>query len=389
VKTKWTTLIERGEKLRRELHRRPEVAWQEQQTALTIREALSQASISWRPCADTGTVATLAANSNGRHLAFRGDIDALRITEASGVAWESEIPGYMHACGHDGHTAALMATAWYLKQRESELAGPVSILFQPAEEGGHGAREMIKGGALEGVDAIFGWHNWPMISFGKAVCPDGPVMSANGTFTITLAGRGGHSSEPQKCHDPLLAAAAVTLALQQIVSRRAAPHEPLVVSVTYINSPTEETTIPDRVTLGGTIRCADADARNRVFAMIQEIAVHQAAGYGVSAEVEVRPRYDATINHSAEAGQMRNALSDVLGPTWRCEELALPIMASEDFGYYLQQVPGAFALIGSDDGLIEHNHPCHSPHYDFNDRLIPLVVRVFARLAGLVVDEEM
>ena len=387
MKTNWTTLIERAEKLRRELHRRPEIAWQEQQTALTIREALSQASISWSPCAETGTVATLAANTNGRHLAFRGDIDALQITEASGMAWESETPGNMHACGHDGHTAALMATAWYLKERESELAGPVSFLFQPAEEGGHGAREMIKHGALEGVDAIFGWHNWPMLPFGQAVCPDGPVMSANGTFKITLVGRGGHSSEPHKCRDPLLAAAAVTLALQQIVSRRAAPQEPLVVSVTYIDSPIAETTIPDRVSLGGSIRCADAEARDRVFAMIQEIALHQAAGYGVAAEVELRPRYNATINHREEAAQMRSALSDALGPAWKCEEMALPIMASEDFGYYLQQIPGAFALIGSDDGLTEHQQPCHSPQYDFNDQLIPVVVRVFARLAGLVVDE--
>ena len=154
--TSWKALVKDAVELRRDLHRQPELTWAEQQTAATIRERLTQLDIDWRVCAGTGTVATLNPEAKGRHLALRADIDALPIAEASGVAWSSEADGCMHACGHDGHTAALFATARWLKQHEDELPGPVTLLFQPAEEGGHGAKKMIEDGALEGVDAIFG-----------------------------------------------------------------------------------------------------------------------------------------------------------------------------------------------------------------------------------------
>ncbi|MBD3816127.1 MAG: amidohydrolase, partial [Halothiobacillus sp.] len=207
----WAQNIQEATALRHRLHRSPELSWQEHGTAQIIRSQLKALDIPWRACANTGTVATLAPNATGRHIALRGDIDALPITEQTVVDWISQTPGVMHACGHDGHTATLMAVARWLKTNESALAGPVSLLFQPAEEGGHGARVMIEDGALDGVDWIFGWHNWPAIPFGQAVCPDGPVMAANGIFEIELTGRGGHASQPELCRDPVLAAAAVTL----------------------------------------------------------------------------------------------------------------------------------------------------------------------------------
>ncbi len=379
---RWQTMLSGAVTLRRELHRRPEVAWQEEATAATIRRELTQAGIDWRPCAGTGTVATLAPDAPGRHLALRADIDGIPVTEATMAPWASQHDGVMHACGHDGHTAALFAASWWLKHQESQLPGPVSLLFQPAEEGGHGAREMIADGALEGVDAIFGWHNWPAIRFGQAVCPDDAVMAANSTFHIRLTGRGGHASQPEECRDPVLAASAITVALQQVVSRRLPAQRAAVLSVTNIEAANPETVIPDSAYLSGSIRVSATAQRTTVEEALTDVAQSTARAYGVTADVEIRPRYGATVNHSTQAGEMRAALAEELGAGWHSAGTLVPIMASEDFSYYLGEVPGAFAVIGADDGH-GHDVPCHSPRYDFNDRLLPPVARLLTRLAGV------
>jgi hippurate hydrolase len=366
---------------RRALHTHPELTWQEEETAAAVRAGLESAGLAWRACAGTGTLATLAPGAAGRHIALRADLDALPITEASGRQWSSANPGCMHACGHDGHTATLMAAAFWLKQHEEQLPGPVTLLFQPAEEGGHGAKKMIEDGALKGIDAIYGWHNWPAIPFGQALCPDGAVMAGNGTFEIFLKGQGGHASQPEACRDPVLAASAITLALQQIVARRLAPQHAAVVSLTSIEAPSGPTVIPDTAKMGGSIRLAQSEDREIINALIEEVAVNTAAAYGVTAEVRLQPRYDATVNHASEAALMREALSAELGVDWHATNTPAPIMASEDFSYYLKEIPGAFALIGADDGK-GHDIPCHSPRYDFNDSLIPIVTRLYARLAG-------
>ncbi len=383
----WNEVIGASVAFRRNLHRQPELPWQEENTAASIRASLDNLGISWRECAGTGTVATLAPKAVGRHIGLRADIDALPIREANKHDWVSTRDGCMHACGHDGHSAALMSTAAWLKAHEDKLPGPVTLLFQPAEEGGHGAKKMIEDGALKGIDAIFGWHNWPAIPFGKAVCPDGAVMAGNGTFRITLQGSGGHASQPENTRDPVLAASAVTMALQQIIARRVTPQNAAVVSVTSIEAPSGETVIPDTARLAGSIRIADPTDRARIDGMIEEIAKAQAKAYGVEATVEIFPRYDATINHASEAGQMRAAIAEDLGNDWHFNDLPVPIMASEDFSYYLKEIPGAFALIGADDGN-GHHEPCHSPRYDFNDRLLPIVTRIYARLAGAPLPEQ-
>ena len=377
----WAQNVQEATELRHRLHRTPELSWQEHGTAQTIRAELQALGIPWRVCADTGTVATLAPMAPGRHIALRGDIDALPITEQTDTEWASQTPGVMHACGHDGHTATLMAVARWLKANESKLPGPVSLLFQPAEEGGHGARVMIEDGALDGVDWIFGWHNWPAIPFGQAICPDGPIMAANAIFEIELTGRGGHASQPELCRDPVLAAAALTLNLQQIVSRRLPPQSAAVVSVTSINAPSGITVIPQTARLAGSVRVSQTGLRAEIGQLIEEISQSTAQTYGVQAKVVVTPRYQATINHAEPAAHYRETLDLVLGPKWCNTALPVPIMASEDFSYYLEQIPGAFALIGADDGQ-GHDAPCHSPHYDFNDRLIDPVGRIFASLIG-------
>lgn len=379
---RWKTIVDDALELRHALHRRPELPWAEHKTAETIRARLTALGIDWRACAETGTVATLAPERAGRHIALRADIDALPIEERSGVPWISLDEGCMHACGHDGHTATLYAAAAWLKQHEDELPGPVSLLFQPAEEGGHGARRMIEGGALKGVDAIFGWHNWPAIPYGQAACPDGAVMAGNGTFKIVLRGRGGHASQPELCRDPVLAGSAVVVALQQIVSRRLPPQQPVVLSVTSFDARSGVTVIPDQAVLEGSFRLSDPGVRESLHAMIEEIANSTAAAYGVDSEVELFPRYAPTVNHGPEAALYRRALQEEFGPEALSTSVALPIMASEDFSYYLDEIPGAFALIGADEGR-HHPHPCHSPEYDFNDALIPPVARIYSRLAGI------
>lgn len=378
----WNDVITTAIAFRRTLHKHPELSWQETQTAQRIRSALSELSIAWRPCADTGTVATLAAQAAGKHIALRADIDALPIREQTGKAWASHTEGCMHACGHDGHAATLMATAHWLKAHEDQLPGPVTLLFQPAEEGGHGAKRMIEDGALQGVDEIYGWHNWPAIPLGQAVCPDGTVMAGNGTFEIEVKGQGGHASQPELCRDPVLGAAAIVVALQHVVARRLPPQDATVLSVTSIEAPSAATVIPDTARIGGSFRIAQTHTRERLEQLIQDIATATAAAHDLACDVKVHPRYGATVNHPAQAERFRAALQDEFGEHGLSQTTAIPIMASEDFSYYLQEIPGAFALIGADDGLHEHQRPCHSPEYDFNDALIAQVARLYSRLVG-------
>ena len=381
MKPDWQAIIEEATDFRHALHRQPELTWQEEQTAVKVRERLDKLDIAWRACATHGAVATLAPKASGKHVALRADMDALPINELTDVPYKSEIPGCMHACGHDGHTATLWAAAAWLKRHEDKLPGPVSLLFQPAEEGGHGAEKMIEDGALKGVDEIFGWHNWPMIPFGQAVCPDGAVMSGNGTFHIDIKGKGGHASQPEINRDPVIAAAAITLNLQQIISRRLPPQSDVVVSVSSINADAFPTVTPETARIEGSIRLAQPELRSRINELITQITQDTARTYGVEASVENKPRYEATINHAGPAQTYRDVLRQEFGDDWQMKSLAIPIMASEDFSYYLNEIPGAFALIGMAEGD-QFQYGCHSPHYQFNDQLLAPVARLYARLAG-------
>jgi len=373
---------------RRDLHRAPELTWEECETAEWIRKQLTGMEIPWRAFAETGTVATLTPEGDpGPHRAFRADMDALPIQEQTGVPYASQIDGKMHACGHDGHMAALLGTAHWFNQHLSELPGPVSFVFQPAEEGGHGARRMLEEGALEGVDEIYGWHNWPALPLGKALCPDGTVMSGNGTFRITVSGEGGHASQPEEARDPVLAAAAITLNVQQIVSRRLPPQANAVLSVTSVDGRSSTTIIPAQVVLEGSFRFSEPSLQSCLVAHLTEISQNTAASYGVHADVEIFPRYGATVNHADSAARYREALEEEFGNEFDHTEVWTPLMASEDFSYYLKSVPGAFAIIGmsetTPDGETEFRTPCHSSTYQFNDRVLLHVVRVFSRLAGI------
>jgi amidohydrolase len=277
----WQDTLEFARDFRHQLHAQPELSWQENNTTEAIRTELNRLDIRWRTCTKTGTVALINESGTTPAIALRADIDALPIHETSGVAWASETEGCMHACGHDGHTAALIATARWLKLHEHELERQVILIFQPAEEGGHGAREMIKAGALEGVGEIYGWHNWPALPYGTMACPDDLVMCGNGTFTIEVHGRGGHASQPEACNDVVLASSAIIMALQQIVSRRLAPQTNAVISVTQIEAGTAPTVMSDKALISGSIRIPNENTRSLLNALITETAHHTAVAYGV------------------------------------------------------------------------------------------------------------
>lgn len=378
----WQDTLEFARDFRHQLHAQPELSWQENNTTEAIRTELNRLDIRWRTCTKTGTVALINESGTTPAIALRADIDALPIHETSGVAWASETEGCMHACGHDGHTAALIATARWLKLHEHELERQVILIFQPAEEGGHGAREMIKAGALEGVGEIYGWHNWPALPYGTMACPDDLVMCGNGTFTIEVHGRGGHASQPEACNDVVLASSAIIMALQQIVSRRLAPQTNAVVSVTQIEAGTAPTIMSDKALISGSIRIPNENTRSLLNALITETAHHTAVAYGVECSITHKTRYQATINHPEQATNARATWAELYGDSAMQHGQPMPVMASEDFSYYLREIPGAFALIGSRDG-IHDPHPCHSPRYDFNDRLIGEVCRWFCRLTGM------
>lgn len=374
-------LIEKAVQMRRFLHQHPELTWQEQKTGDYVRQVLDEHNITWRKAAKFGSVATLNQQADGKHIALRGDMDALPISEETELDWCSHNNNVMHACGHDGHTAVLLATAIWLKQHESALSGPVSLLFQPAEEGGHGAKAMIDDGALDGIDEIYGWHNWPAIAYGKIACPEGPVMAGNGTFTCDIKGSGGHASQPELSRHALLAASATVQSLQQVIASRTPAHNSTVLTITRLLSGDGFNVIPATAHIGGNYRITELDQRQHLHSHIKEVCIATAKAYGCEATVEFQPRYGVTVNHGAPAENMRNALAKIYGENCQEKNMSLPIMASEDFSYYLEKIPGTFALIGANDG--NRDTPCHSAHYDFNDKLIKDVVKVFSFLVGL------
>jgi amidohydrolase len=372
-------IVARAVDLRHDLHRHPELTWQERRTAQAVRAELDRLGIPWSACAEHGTVARLAAGRPGRHIALRADLDALPVAEATGCAWSSTVPGTMHACGHDGHTACLLGAAAWLKLHEAALPGPVSLLFQPAEEGGHGARRMVAEGCLDGIDAVFGFHNWPGLPAGTFACPDGPVMAANGEWTARIQGRGGHAASPHDCIDPVLCGAQFTVMAQQLVSRATAPQEAAVVSVTCFHAGTADNVIPDAAELVGTVRAATTARRDGLADGLRRILDACCAAAGAQGELRYEPTYPATVNHPAEAARARTALAGILGEG-ALVSAGLPLMAAEDFSYYLEARPGAYILLGT--GRDGRREPCHSPRFDFDDALIPVVIRLWSALTG-------
>lgn len=376
-------LIAHAVDLRRALHRRPELMWAEHGTAATVRAELDRLGITWRACATTGTVARLGGP--GPAIAFRADLDALPLQELTGLPYASEHAGCMHACGHDGHTASLLGAAAWLKAHEAQLPQPIVLIFQPAEEGGHGAAKMITDGALTDVYEIYGYHNWPPLPFGKIACPLGPVMAANSEWTVEIFGRGGHASAPHDGVDPLVTAAMAVTAMQHIVSRNIAPQEAAVVTVTCFQAgtPPADNIIPDSALLVGTVRAGTTEQRDALAKRVEAVVAGLCAATGATYTFDYRPCYPATVNHAVQAQKARAVICRVCGDG-ALHDAGMPLMAAEDFGAFLRERPGAFLLLGAGRPG-QSVEGCHSPRFDFNDELIPVVVQLWAHLAGVPV----
>jgi hippurate hydrolase len=362
--------------IRRHLHERPELAFEEHETSAFVADRLAE----WgfhvaSGIAGTGVVGTLQAGSGRRAVALRADMDGLPIEETTGLSYRSRNVGAMHACGHDGHMAMLLGAARHLAATKN-FDGTVHLVFQPAEEAISGARRMLKEGLFERFpcEAIFAMHNMPGFSPGKFLFRPGAIMAAVDVARITLRGRGGHAALPHLAADPVVAGAATIMALQTVVSRNVDPLEPAVVTVAAFHAGTATGIIPEQAVLELGIRSFDPATRDLLEARIKAIAAAQAASFGVAAEVEYQRYYPATINHAAEADFARKIAIAAFGPA-KVRDLERPFPFSEDFSFLLEQKPGCYLLMGVGDGPMLHN-----PGYDFNDSCLVTGASYWAHL---------
>ncbi len=373
--------------IRRDLHAHPELCFQEVRTADVVAAKLSEWGIPiHRGLGTTGVVGIVKAGTSDRAIVLRADMDALPMQEFNTFAHASQHPGKMHACGHDGHTAMLLAAAHYFSKNRN-FDGTVYLVFQPAEEGGGGAREMIKEGLFEKfpVQAVFGMHNWPGASVGKFAVSAGPVMASSNEFKITVRGKGGHAALPHNAIDPVPVACQMVQAFQTIISRNKKPVDAGVISVTMIRAGEATNVIPDSCELQGTVRTFTIEVLDMIEQRMREVAQHTAAAFGAQCEFEFVRNYPPTINAAHEADFARGVMASIVGASNVGEQE--PTMGAEDFSYMLLAKPGCYSFIANGDGAHrEMGHgggPCmlHNPSYDFNDDLIPLGATYWARLA--------
>jgi amidohydrolase len=373
--------------LRRDLHAHPELCFEEVRTADLVAAKLTEWGIPiHRGMGTTGVVGIVKAGTSSRALALRADMDALPMQEFNTFAHTSQHPGKMHACGHDGHTAMLLGAAQYLAQHRN-FDGTVYLVFQPAEEGGGGAREMIKDGLFEQfpVEAVFGMHNWPGMRAGTFAASAGPVMASSNEFKIVIRGKGGHAAMPHNAIDPVVVACQMVQGFQTIISRNKKPIDAGVISVTMIHTGEATNVIPDHCEIQGTVRTFTIDVLDMIEQRMRDLAQHTSAAFGTTCEFEFVRNYPPTINGAKEAEFARKVMVGIVG-----EENVLaqePTMGAEDFAYMLQAKPGCYSFIANGDGAHrEMGHgggPCmlHNPSYDFNDELLPLGATYWVRLA--------
>ncbi|HEV7254244.1 MAG TPA: M20 aminoacylase family protein [Mesorhizobium sp.] len=364
---------------RRHLHQNPELNFNVFKTAEFVTEKLKEFG-----CDEvvggigrTGVVGVIkGSRGEGPVVGLRADMDALPMTETSGVPHASTTSGAMHACGHDGHTAMLLGAAKYLAETRN-FAGAVAVIFQPAEEGGGGGNEMVKDGMMErfGIRSVYGLHNMPNMPVGSFAIKPGPIMASTAEFKVTITGKGGHAAMPHTAVDPIVAGAAMISALQTIVSRSADPVEALVVTVTKFRAGQALNIIPETAEFAGTVRTLKPEltelARTRFHAICEGVA----AAHGASVKIGFKPGYPVTVNHAEEAALAADVAASVVGPA-QVELNTRPVLGAEDFSYMLLARPGAFIFMGNGPSA-----NLHHPAYDFNDEAIPFGISYWAQLA--------
>jgi hippurate hydrolase len=375
--------------VRRDIHAHPELCFEEVRTADVVAAKLTEWGIPvHRGMGTTGVVGIVHGRDGGacrRAIGLRADMDALPMQEHNHFAHASQHAGKMHACGHDGHTAMLLAAAQHFSKHRN-FDGSVYLIFQPAEEGGGGAREMIKDGLFEQfpVEAVFGMHNWPGLPVGSFAASAGPVMASSNEFHIVIRGKGSHAALPHNGIDPVPVACQMVQAFQTIITRNKKPVDAGVISVTMIHTGEATNVVPDSCEIQGTVRTFTYEVLDMIERRMQEVAEHTCAAFGATCEFQFRRNYPPTVNHPAETAFAREVLAGIVG----ADQVVVqePTMGAEDFAYMLQARPGCYVFIANGDGVHrEMGHgggPCtlHNPSYDFNDDLIPLGATYWVRL---------
>jgi hippurate hydrolase len=372
------TLADRLTGWRRHLHAHPGLTLHEQQTAAFVQERLTELGVPFvAGVGGHGVVATLSRGQSNRSVGLRADMDALPIQETTGAPHASTQPGVMHACGHDGHTTSLLGAAALLVQ-DTSWSGTVQLVFQPAEEGGGGAKSMIADGLFERfpMERIFAYHNWPGLEAGTVAVHDGPVMASGNRLFLTVTGHSGHAALPHLTKDPMIACAHLLLALQSIVSRNVDPLDSAVITIATMQAGTAGNQIPAEAVMRGTMRTLRNDVRDQVEQAIQRIAAGVAHTFDVGIDVQIPRGNPVTANTPAERDLAAKATREV-GLTLR-RDLA-PAMTGEDFAWYLQHRPGAFVWIGN--GPSDGGRALHNSSYDFNDAILPAAAQFLAGVA--------
>lgn len=358
------------------LHAHPELSCQESGTAAFVCSTLDELGIPYEAgIGGYGVVATLKRGQSNRSVGLRADMDALPIQEATGKTYASETPGVMHACGHDGHTASLLGAARLLRDDPSWF-GHIYLVFQPAEEGANGAQAMLDDGLLDRfpMERIFGYHNWPGVEAGSVSLRSGPILAGAAEFKITFKGQSGHAAMPQLCRDPVQGLAQLIVAVNTIIARNLSPAETGVISTCTLKGADAHNQIPETASMGGTIRAFSVDAMALLKRRLTELAKGIAAAFQLEADIVIEAGLKPTVNAEAETELARQAVQTAglkLGPVFQ------PTMGAEDFGCFLQKIPGAFAVIGN--GL--NCTGLHTPTYDYNDEILPVAANFLAECA--------
>ncbi|MCB1972291.1 MAG: amidohydrolase [Geminicoccaceae bacterium] len=365
---------------RRHLHANPELGYEEVMTSAFVSGKLQDFGVDeiHEGVGRTGVVGVIRGGDGQRRVGLRADMDALPIQEATGVPHASKNPGKMHACGHDGHTTMLLGAARYLAETRN-FNGTVYLYFQPAEEGRAGAKAMIDDGLFERfpAEAVFGLHNWPSMPVGVFGMCKGPAMAASDEFRLTLSGKGSHAAMPQASHDPVVAGAAIVQALQTIVSRQIDPIDNAVVSVTQFVAGDTFNVIPETALLGGTVRTFNAGTRDFCEKRLREIAGGIAATMGVECDIFYRRGYPPMVNHERESDFAADSAAEIVGED-KVQRNPHPVMGAEDFAFMLEEKPGSYIWLGT--GGAEQGKSLHSPHFDFNDEVLPIGASYWVRL---------
>jgi len=364
--------------IRRDLHRHPELGFEETRTAQVVADHLRDLDLEvTEGIARTGVVGILEGDRPGPTVMYRADMDALPIQEQPKGDYTSRRKGVMHACGHDGHVAIALGIATHLSEQREDLHGTVKFVFQPAEESGGGAREMVEAGVLRNprVDVAVGLHLDNDLPTGTIGLSHGAAMAASSEFRLVLQGRGGHAASPHRCADPVVAASFLVTALQSIVSRQVDPLKEVVLSVCSMHGGNGENVIPKEVELVGTVRCFDEETLGEILGRIEKMAKGIGEGFGVSTRFQKRAGYPATVNDAAVAGRVKDLVVGLLG-----EDAVRParMLGSEDMSYFLREVPGCYFMLGSRNDAKGCNSPHHSPEFDIDEDVLPLGVHLGA-----------